>query len=285
MKGMFKVVLLGLERQLNARIPLDHPIISWLLMHGAMLRTLLVRGDDGMTAHQRARGASGNLRLLSFGEMCRYKCRAQEGGIAGTKWRFSTGIWLGIDRRTGQYVIYDQAMGGIRHARTLIPMPRPQKWSAEAVQAVAATPWSLHQSAKPEVIRLDNSGLEPEERHDKVPMVRRFYIRQKDLDTHGYTKNCPKCQHLITRTNHVENSTPHSLECRKRIETELAKTAEGRARLHRVEEKTQKWLEGYVERTDDTKHPAAAQGGQEAAASGAPRQSATPHQHLRSFPL
>ena len=29
---------------------------TWLLMHGAMLRTLLVKGEDGMTAHQRARG-------------------------------------------------------------------------------------------------------------------------------------------------------------------------------------------------------------------------------------
>ena len=131
MKGMFKVLLLSLERQLGARIPLDHPVITWLLMHGAMLRTLLIKGEDGLTAHQRARGSPGNLRMLAFGELCRYKCRAQEGGIAGTRWRFSTGIWLGLDRRTNQYVIYDRAMGGSgmqeRSYRCLHPRNGPRK--------------------------------------------------------------------------------------------------------------------------------------------------------------
>ena len=50
---------------------------------------------------------------------------------------FSAGVWLGVDKRTGQYLVYDKDMGGIRQARTLIPMPRPQKWSAETVQSVA----------------------------------------------------------------------------------------------------------------------------------------------------
>jgi hypothetical protein len=124
-KGMFKVLLLGLERELEARVPLDHPIASWLFKHGAYLRALQVKGEDGKTAHQRVRGSSGPQRLLAFGELTRYKCRAQEKGIGGTRWRFSTGVWLGVERRTGQFVVYDKSMGGIRHARTLMPMPKP----------------------------------------------------------------------------------------------------------------------------------------------------------------
>ena len=126
MKGTFKTLLLGLERQLNARIPLDHPIISWMLAHGAMLRTLLVKGEDGKTAHQRVRGSTGNLRLLAFGELCRYKCRAQEGGIAGTKWRFSIGVWLGVDKRTGQYIVYDGTMGGSNTQERSFPCQCPR---------------------------------------------------------------------------------------------------------------------------------------------------------------
>ena len=68
---MFKALLLYLEREIKARILFDHPIIPWLLSHGAMLRTLLVKGDDGKTAHQRARGCDGPKRLLAFGELCR----------------------------------------------------------------------------------------------------------------------------------------------------------------------------------------------------------------------
>ena len=33
-------VLLGLERQIRATIPLDHPILSLLAMHAAFVRTL-----------------------------------------------------------------------------------------------------------------------------------------------------------------------------------------------------------------------------------------------------
>ena len=58
-KGMFKVLLLGLEREIEARIPLDHPIVPWLFRHGAYLRALQIKGEDGMTAHQRARRAVG----------------------------------------------------------------------------------------------------------------------------------------------------------------------------------------------------------------------------------
>ena len=124
-KGMFKVLLLSLEREISARIPLDHPIIPWLFRHGAFLRALEVRGQDGKTAYQRARGSRGPQRLLAFGELCRCKCRAQEGGIGGTRWRFSTGIWLGVEKKSGQFIVYDKSMGGIRRARALVPMPKP----------------------------------------------------------------------------------------------------------------------------------------------------------------
>ena len=85
-------------------------------------------------------------------------------------------------------MVYDWTMGRTRHARTLMPMPRPQKGSPEIVQAVAATPWSLREASKPEVIKLDPAGLPQEERREKVTAARRLYICQKDLvdlATHG----------------------------------------------------------------------------------------------------
>ena len=52
--------------------------------------TLMVKGADGKTAYQRARGANGPAKLVCCGEICRYKCRANEGGIGGSKWHWST---------------------------------------------------------------------------------------------------------------------------------------------------------------------------------------------------
>ena len=232
-KGMFKVLLLSLEREIRARIPLDHPIVPWLFRHGAFLRALEVRGQDGKTAYQRARGGRGPQRLLAFGELCRYKCRAQEGGIGGTRWRFSTGIWLGVEKKAGQFIVYDKSMGGIRHARTLVPMPKPQKFNLDAIREVAATPWSIHEPTVPEVIRVEG-GVGHEDKPGRAPVVRRLYIRQSDLDGpegFGYTKGAPSVRAYLTYGPMVENSTPHSAACRARIEAELSKTDKGQTAI------------------------------------------------------
>ena len=112
LKGTLKANPLSLERQIQARIPLDHPVVTWLVTYSAYVRTSRVRGREGNTAQQRARGTTHPDKLVPFGEVCGYKTRAREGGIAGTAWRWSTGTWLGIEQRTGQYVLHDKAMGG-----------------------------------------------------------------------------------------------------------------------------------------------------------------------------
>ena len=114
---MFRTLLLGFERSLKARVPFMHPILGWLVSHCAYVRTMQVKGEDGKTAHQRARGGPGPERLVNFGEVCRYKARAQEGIISRSGWRWNVGVWLGVDRHTGQYILYDKAPGGIKHAR------------------------------------------------------------------------------------------------------------------------------------------------------------------------
>ena len=68
---MIRTHLLSLERQIKARVPLDHPILAWLVSHCAYLRTLQIRGRDGLTPHQRARGSPGPQKLATFGEVRR----------------------------------------------------------------------------------------------------------------------------------------------------------------------------------------------------------------------
>ena len=75
LQGTLRTHLLGKERQIQARIPLDHPILAWLVSHAASIWTMRVKGPDVRTAHQRARGAASSVRLLPFGEICRYPAR------------------------------------------------------------------------------------------------------------------------------------------------------------------------------------------------------------------
>ena len=44
LKGTLRTNLLSPERQLRARIPLDHPILAWLVLHSASIRAMRVNG-------------------------------------------------------------------------------------------------------------------------------------------------------------------------------------------------------------------------------------------------
>ena len=81
LKSSIRTYQLGLERQVQAKIPAGHPLMTWLVRHAAFARTLRVKGADGKTAYQRAKGRdTAGPRLVGFGEQCRFKSRAHEKG-------------------------------------------------------------------------------------------------------------------------------------------------------------------------------------------------------------
>ena len=157
-----------------------------------MLKTLQVQGKDGRTAQQRARGNTGLQKRLNFGEeVCRYKARAEEGVIDQSTWRWSTGIWLGIERRTERFVLLDGTKGGIWHPRILL-MPEIEKWDVGAIKCVNATPRPMHDLTVPGVARLEKPEVDIA-RKGKMAAVRRLYIKHKCMDAHGHSPNCLKC--------------------------------------------------------------------------------------------
>ena len=103
-KGQLRAIQLGLERELHSHVPVGHPIMTWMARHAATVRTVYVIGADGQTAWQRAWGATCKIKLVDFGEVTRYKCRAQEGYIGNSQFKWGIAVWLGIDGRTGQHI-------------------------------------------------------------------------------------------------------------------------------------------------------------------------------------
>ena len=70
---------------------------------------------------------------------------------------------------------------------------------------------------------VDALPLDPD--HDPVP--RRLYLKQRDFVAHGTSDRCPGCRALISGGR----AQGHTEECRIRVEGELRKTEEGKARL------------------------------------------------------
>ena len=236
--------LLSFERQIQARIPVQHPILTWLVTYAASIRNMRVRGQDGRTAQQLARGSGASARLIPFGQMCRYKARSKEKGIGPDFLRWSSGVYLGLERRTGQYIIYDQQIVSVHHARTIAQVPTPSKWSIDRVKEMLTTTWKQHLPTTHEAI--EHKPIEQVATTDKTATIRRLYIRQDDLDTHGYTQHCPKCQHIMTYGSETPATMSHSTQCRNRITEAIGATPAGRARLDKLVEKENRHLAEHI---------------------------------------
>ena len=220
----------ALEARLGMKIPVRHPLMAWIVKWAGDVLVWNIKGLDGLTAYQRVRGKPFRTRLAAMGEMVRFKNRNHE-PLVNSKWH--DGVFLGIDKRTGQYILHSD--DGIKFARTILRVADSEKWNTEVVQKVNATPQSLHEPREPEVI-----FREPVPRAEDPPakqaVARQVYISKRDLELHGYTQGCPRCDHARDY-GYGRTSRPHSLVCRSRLMTEIAKTAEGQNRIARATER------------------------------------------------
>ena len=194
-----------------------------------------VRGQDSRTAQQLARSSGASTRLIPFGQVCRFEARSKEKGIGPDMTRWSSGVYLGIERRTGQYMIYDQKTGSVYHARTIAQVPGPSKWSIDTIKEMLSTTWKSHSPITHEAI--EHQPVERVTTTDKTTTIRRLYIRQDDLDAHGYTQHCPKCQHIMVHGSNTPATMSHSTQCHNRITEAIAATPAGRARLDKLTDK------------------------------------------------
>ena len=60
---------LDLEQRLSKIVPLQSPVIPWLVEYAAFIINIRVKGEDGKTAHQRVRKCDFAKRLVPFGEL------------------------------------------------------------------------------------------------------------------------------------------------------------------------------------------------------------------------
>ena len=132
---------------------------------------------------------------MAFGEVCRYKNRSHEplSNAADGK-RFHLGIFVGIDQRTGQYMLHDGE--SIKLARTVVRMPDANKWDVAALGKVGSTTWDLHRPRETEVILKDAVEIDPA-LPGRPSVARQPYIINDDLSKFGYTRGCPNCDYIV----------------------------------------------------------------------------------------
>jgi hypothetical protein len=141
LKGQFRSLRLCLESRLGKRIPINHPIIAWLVSHSAVMMDALYRGTDGLAPWTRARGRPFNMRLVGFAEKVMYKLPPkgpQHDPHGNVSERWLSGIFLGYKRSSNSYVIgVDE---GIATSRAVQRRPLENRWELEAISQLKATP-------------------------------------------------------------------------------------------------------------------------------------------------
>ena len=75
----------------------------------------------------------------------------------------------------------------------------------------------------------------------------RLYVQQRDLNQHGYTDGCPKCDFITEKSNEEDDQNykryyKHSETCRQRLTAKIEKTAEIQKRI--AKQRRVKYVEG-----------------------------------------
>ena len=245
-RGMFRTTKLCLESRIGKYVPIDHPVIPWMLEHVCLLLNVLVRGEDGITPWQRVRMRPFNQRLLGFGESVLYRYPSkgplsQPDGNTGALG--AEGSFMGYSTSSNTFRVVG-ADSRIVAARSMTRRSLAERWNAKALADIRVAPGTGYTPKDRSQVRFGArptvDGPTAEETRQAVN--RRLRINQSDLDEHGYFVSCLQCAH-IQRHGRPRPGATHSNACRDRIIEALKLTDKGRARLELQDERVQRTQE------------------------------------------
>ena len=159
-------------------------------------------GADGHSAYERLFGKPAREEGLEFGERVLYHKRHAQDRNVVLDGRWAPGLWLGRRWGTGTHrVLVDSKVIDVRAVQRV---PAVERWSAGELAAVRATPWRTDPGPADidaELVVLqprpgpDDAAVPPAARAD-IGVPRHVYIRKADLEQHGYTASCRRCQRM-----------------------------------------------------------------------------------------
>ncbi len=251
-RGIFRSLKLCLEERIDKFIPIDHPVVHWLLEHACLLLNVSVRGEDGLTAWARVRGRAFGQQLVGFGERVLYKHpskgpqHAPQGNMGATG---GEGVFLGFSRRSNTYLVITE--NGLVEARSITRRPEQDRWRAEDLARIQQTPETLHTRADRPRVHFEQPAQEqgPTTEGVRPAQVRRLRINKTDLDKYGYEESCAQCRYII-RYGKARPGASHSDRCRAKIVEAMSRTDVGRARLAEQETRETRAVSDQVEHAE-----------------------------------
>ena len=182
------------------------------------------------------KGRKSNGKLAEFGELVHFMIPRTKDMPGKFEDRWSEGIWLGCDVRSGEHLIGMDS--GVFRVSTIRAKTLDTRWSADRIASMTGT------SGQPAPGQRCNRspaftrkyGQAPRQHAEFVPQepipvtVRSWKIYKSDIENEniGPTPGCPGCKAILSG---ARNPQSHTVACRLRIQELIAETDEGKMRI------------------------------------------------------
>ena len=122
--------------------------------------------------------------------------RARSPSLTRAWARLADAVFFGYHRSSNSYIVGRDK--GVTMSRSIVRRPVENRWCAETLSGIKATPWSLYERPEPEV--RFREPIDPptgdETRTVSLLALRAMRINKRDLDKYGYTVECRQCLHI-----------------------------------------------------------------------------------------
>lgn len=258
-EDQFRTLKHALEVRLKHRVPLSHPVITWLVEHTAWVLNKFHLDGDGRTAYGRLHGREGHERVCEFGERIMWFVPKKMRAKMDQRWRY--GIFLGRSLSSDQNYV-GLSSGDVICARAIVRVVPEMRWSHEAISKISTTPITFRAGAldKIEESAEPHAHLEPsDDVTDATRQIRRLKLFDADVKKFGMTESCQRCEFLRQNKPLLARGVRHNEECRERIYDALRATGSERVQRADLEDssrtvtRTRKPRDPPIEATVDEK--------------------------------
>ena len=147
-------------------------------------------------------------------------------GVARVEPSWEAGIFLYVSDRSDE--VYVGTERGMHKVRTVRRREATERVDLTFLNSMSARPWDGPKKVRDvRIVLPDVRSPAAMAEAEAIGKGRRLHISKADLMRHGVTEGCLGCRCLAEG----KRAQGHSEGCRARLEAEIVKTAEGRARL------------------------------------------------------
>ena len=271
-EGITRTMKLALEKRIRTKIPCGHPVMTWMVEHGAETINRFHVSKDGRTPYERLKGKRFKGEVVEFGRKIMYRYPGKpEGGSMQRRWE--EGIWLGKKANSDEHIVW-LCSGALVKTNSITLKTEAESWDAKDVLDVKAVPWALKgegagdgeqevhdETGRPAIVpsqepanmdaNVDLGEVEP----DLGVVPRDVNIRPEQLAKYGYSdlkKHGIRCQKCVGMQRHDPSATrrAHSQACRERLKKCMGEDERYAERMKEAEDRRGEYISRKIEREE-----------------------------------